>query len=287
MTTLGNLGSAETNWNFGNSFSSTINLFCNDGDMDTIKILGQGKSDGSSTCSDDGEDLSVDENWDYNKFSDSDKSNVDSAFESQCKNKETWEFDLNSISFPSSCSGSAYVKIECKSDEIIGLEKSTISLILVILDILGIYAFWFWIQRHGKFEYKEEEEIYGAVLNGSDFTVLIKGISDIEDPRVTKSKLWEFLENLLKNHEDEYVRLENDPNAHKIADINFGMSDYGVMHFYLERTQLKKQEAILAIKTNIVKDTDMKKKAKEKIKELRETNWKGSKEEGKEWNWIQ
>jgi hypothetical protein len=42
------------------------------------------------------------------------------------------------------------------------------------------------------------------------------------------------------------------------------MSDYGVMHYYMNRQNYIRQIAILSIKINILKDTDMSPKTKEK-----------------------
>jgi len=240
-----------------------VYVFCTSGTLDEVEILGKEHSEGS-TCSNKGEDLEVDSSCDYRDFSSTDKANVDNSFSSQCKGSKSCSFNLGSITFPSSCTGTPFIRVACKSEEIVGIKKSYISVGLVILDIISAYIFWFFLQRHGKFEYLEEDEIYGSALTGRDFTVMIKNLPKDEDPRVLKAKLWAFLEDLLEKHSDRAIRLADDPNAHRIVDINFGMSDYGVMHFYLKRTELSKQEAILNIKINIVSDTKMKEKDRQK-----------------------
>ncbi|CAI2368473.1 unnamed protein product [Moneuplotes crassus] len=268
LTTLGNLGSAETMCDSTNSFSSEVYLFCRSGTLDKVEILGKIHPKGS-TCLDNGQNLAVDSTCDYRAFDQTDQDTVDTSFSNQCKGAKTCNFNLAAITFPSSCSGEPYIRVACKSEEIIGIQKKTMSLVLVILDIVGIYIFWFFVQRHGSFEYLEEE-IFGSDLTGRDFTVMIKNLPGDQDPRVLKSKLWLFLENLLAENPDQVIRLQDDPNAHKLVDINFGMSDFGVMHFYLKRTQFTKQEAVLNVKISILIDTEMEPKPKQKkIRALR------------------
>ena len=144
------------------------------------------------------------------------------------------------------------------------MSKNTISFILVIIDIIAIYIFWIFLQHHGKYEYLEEREIDGEVLNGSDFAVMIKNLPRDQDPRVLKSKLWQHLERVLEEYKHEYVKVKDAPNATLVADINFGMSDYGIMHFYLKRSSLMREEAVITIKTNILNDTEMDEDVKEK-----------------------
>lgn len=89
LTTLGNLGAATTMCDSGTGFTSTIHLYCNYGTINSIDILGEGSSDGSSTCANDGESLEVDSTCDYSTFSTSDTSNVDTQFDSQCIGDES------------------------------------------------------------------------------------------------------------------------------------------------------------------------------------------------------
>lgn len=110
----------------------------------------------------------------------------------------------------------------------------------------------------------EEREIDGAVLKGSDFTVAIKNLPQNDDPRVFKAELWRHIERILEENAGTFIKVKNDPNACKIADIYLGMSDYGVMHFYLKRTELAKQETMINIKISILEDTDMDESEKDK-----------------------
>jgi hypothetical protein len=88
MTTLGNLGGATTMCGSGTNFASTVNLFCDYGTIGSIDILGEARSDGTSTCSNDGENLKVDTTCDYSTFTTSEQSSVTTQFDSDCKGKE-------------------------------------------------------------------------------------------------------------------------------------------------------------------------------------------------------
>jgi len=61
LTTMGNLGSSYKMCNSGSDFSSSISLYCSSGTIDSIFKFGEGKSDDSSSCKNNGEDLKVDD----------------------------------------------------------------------------------------------------------------------------------------------------------------------------------------------------------------------------------
>jgi len=71
---------------------------------------------------------------------------------------------------------------------------------------------------------------------------------------------------LLKKHPELFIKKAHDDNACYVADINFGMSDYGIMKYYIERTNLIKQQFILQIKIEILKDSVQPEKRKEKLR---------------------
>ena len=120
--------------------------------------------------------------------------------------------------------------------------------------------------NHGNYEYLEQDEINGSILDGSDFTLVIKHLPKDQNIQVLKARLWKHLEGLLQDNSNFYVIFRNDQNAYHIADINFGMSDYGIMKFYLQRTNLIKQQIILQIKIDILKESKYSEDKKEKIK---------------------
>ena len=120
--------------------------------------------------------------------------------------------------------------------------------------------------NHGNYEYLEQDEINGSILDGSDFTLIVKHLPKEENSQVLKAKLWQHLEGLLKDRNNLYVISNRDQNAFQVADINFGMSDYGIMKFYLQRTDLIKQQIILQIKIDILKDSTQSEEKKEELK---------------------
>lgn len=89
LTTLGNLGSAYKMCNYGSSFTSTISLLCKSGEFDEIEVFGEEKADGTSSCTDSGDNLKVDSSCDYSSsFSNSEKTSLETAFSNQCVGKE-------------------------------------------------------------------------------------------------------------------------------------------------------------------------------------------------------
>lgn len=111
LTTLGNLGSAQTMCDSGSSFTSSVSLFCNYGVIDSIEVFGEEKADGSSSCADNGENLKVDSSCEYSAFTTSEKDSLNNAFSTQCKDKEICDFNLSGISFPSACNNKPYIRI--------------------------------------------------------------------------------------------------------------------------------------------------------------------------------
>lgn len=146
------------------------------------------------------------------------------------------------------------------------MKKSDISLILVIFDIISMFVVYIAFVIHGYYEDLEEKEINESVIDGSDFTVMVKNLPKDQDPRLLKARLWSHLENVLEEFKEKHIRIQDDPNACKIVDINFGMSDYGILNFYLKRSELVKQEAILTIKLDILNDSEVSEKDKLKTK---------------------
>ena len=264
LTTLGNLGSPYNTCQYTTSFTSSLSLYWNYGTLYSVGKFGKEKSDGSSSCSDNGANLSVDSNCDYSSFSSTYKSNLETAFKSQWYKKDVCTFDLSGISFPSGWSGKPYIKVSCQSNDIAGVSKSDISLILVIFDIIAMLVFYIALMIHRKYEDIEECEINESVLDGSDFTVMIKNVPQNQDQRILMGRLWQHIEQVLEEFKDRKIRIKDDPNALKVADINFGMGDYEILGFYMKRSELIKQETILTIKMDIVKDSKMKENDKEK-----------------------
>ena len=64
-----------------------------------------------------------------------------------------------------------YILAECWSDTILGLEKVSIGIIIVVFDVVVVYFVWIMLQVHGRFERYEEKEIEEQTLTGSDFTI--------------------------------------------------------------------------------------------------------------------
>lgn len=76
--------------------------------------------------------------------------------------------------------------------------------------------------------------------------------------------LWHHIEQVLEEFKDHKIKIQDDPNATKVVDINFGLGNYEILGFYMKRSELVKQETILNIKMDIVKDSNITEKEKEK-----------------------
>ena len=93
---------------------------------------------------------------------------------------------------------------------------------------------------------------------------MVKHLPKFQDQRILKGKLWQHIEQILEEYKEYKIKIQNDPNATKVVDINFGMGNYEILGFYMKRAELVKQETILNIKMDIVKDSKIKEKEKEK-----------------------
>lgn len=115
-----------------------------------------------------------------------------------------------------------------------------------------MFILWAAFEIHGKYEDLEKEEVDGLFLDGSDFTVDVKNIPEHSDIRVFKAQLCRHIEDILKNNE-EYVQDDpDDPNAHKVADLNFALTKYSIMKYFKIRMDYEKQERVILLKESLL-----------------------------------
>mgnify|MGYP003573456379 CR=1 FL=1 len=82
------------------------------------------------------------------------------------------------------------------------MNKSSIGILLVVLDIVLVFTMWLGYQIEGSYESLDEREIEQQTLTGSDFTVKMTGLPDYDDNVLLKAKLWKHIEDVLELRRD-------------------------------------------------------------------------------------
>jgi len=151
---------------------------------------------------------------------------------------------------------------------VFGTTKANISYIIIFFDIISIFFLWIAFQIHGYYEELEEIEIEGVILDGSDFAVEVKNIPMHSDVRVFKAQLWRHIETVLLSNPKFAVSDHNDPNAYKIAQIDFALANYTIMEYYKLRVNYEKQDRILTLKQAILDKSNVSEEKKNKSRQV-------------------
>lgn len=158
----------------------------------------------------------------------------------------------------------AYFKAGCESEKVLGAKKEDVGYIVISFDFVAMFFLWIMLQIHGSYEDKEEKEIEGIVLDGSDFTLDVKNIPPHVDVRVLKAQMWRHIEGVLKEHNEYAVHDTEDPNACKVAQLNFALTKYTIMQYYKLRIWYEKQDRIFNLRISILEKSKADEKKKEK-----------------------
>ena len=120
------------------------------------------------------------------------------------------------------------------------MSKQQVAVIVVILDLVICYFFWFSLLAMKPLEDAISTSISLNQLDPSDFTIVIKQEPYLDKYEELRPIYWAWCENILELDSNRLKEVDQtvDRNQDLVLNVNFGLMSYGHLLYYKKMSNL-------------------------------------------------